>query len=298
MARILITGANGFAGPYVAAALAARGHELHGLSRFAVADDGAIGQWHVAELTDAAATARAVQAARPEAVIHLAAISFVAHSDVADIYASNVVGTRNLLQALADFGPLPGPTILASSANIYGNRVGGALHEGLPPSPQSDYALSKVACEYLADIYAERVRSLVIRPFNYTGRGQSVDFVIPKIIDHVRRGTADISLGNLKVARDFSDVRFFAEAVARLLEADVPAGERINICSGAAHTLTEVLDLIADVSGHRLHVTTDPAFVRTNEVDRLWGDPTKLQRLIGPIAGPRLEETLRWMLEA
>ena len=112
MAKILVTGANGFAGPYVAAALASRGHEVHGLSRAAVGENetSAIATWHVAELSDPEATATVLEAARPDAVIHLAAISFVAHELVSDIYASNIMGTRNLLSAIARQSPMAGPT--------------------------------------------------------------------------------------------------------------------------------------------------------------------------------------------
>jgi GDP-6-deoxy-D-talose 4-dehydrogenase len=298
MAKVLITGANGFAGPYVATALMQRGWEVHGLSHTQV-EAGAhdIEFWHIADLKDVAAIAEAVAAARPDAVVHLAAISNVAHYDVAEIYASNVLGTRNLLHVLAERGAMAGPTVIASSGNIYGNRAGGALQEDSLASPRSDYALSKVACEYLADMYADRVHNIVIRPFNYTGRGQSLDFVIPKIIDHVRKRKKKIALGNLDIARDFSDVRFFAEMVARLLIIEIPSGERINICSGTARTLMEILEMVSKISGHQLEIVSDPLLMRKNDVVRLWGDPAKLRRLIGPFESPPLENTLRWMLD-
>lgn len=299
MARVLVTGADGFAGSYVAAALAARGHTVIGMTKSVAhrAID-SISEWQHADLADPEATRLALAAAQPDRVLHLAAISFVAHSDIADIYASNVVGTRNLLEAIAALGAREGLAIIVSSANVYGNHVGGILHEDLPLDPRSDYAVSKVACEYLASMYADRVASLVVRPFNYTGLGQSTRFIIPKIVDHVRRGVDLIELGNLDVARDFSDVRFFADALVRLLDVPSARGNTVNICSGHAYTLAEVLAMIAEISGHQLEVKANQAFMRANEVERLWGDNSKLQRLIGPVSGPPLTETLRWMLEA
>lgn len=298
MARILLTGANGFAGPYVAAALANRGHAVIGLSRGVntlVCPD--ITQWLHADLSNMAQAAAAVAAARADAVIHLAAISFVAHEDVGEIYASNVLGTRNLLAALVQAG-MAGRVIIASSANIYGNRQAGRLDEALTPDPRSDYALSKLVCEQLAAMYGDRLAITTVRPFNYTGVGQGKQFLIPKIIDHVVQRAPEIHLGNVDVARDFSDVRFVADAVARLLDCSAAAGQTVNICSGRAVTITQLLALVRHISGHDLQVRIDPALVRSQEVDQLWGSDTRLQGLIGPIDCPPLTDTLGWMLNA
>ena len=299
MTRILITGANGFAAPYVAEALMKRGFEVHGLAReVATGRQKSFAHWHIADLGDPAQTRAAVDSARPDGVIHLAAISFVAHGNPTDIYMANIIGTRNLLASLTTLKSLSGPTIIVSSANIYGNLTGGALHEELPPSPQSDYAISKVACEFLASMYSAQVYNFIVRPFNYTGVGQSTDFIIPKIVQHVKSGADVIELGNLNVARDFSDVRFFATALARLIDLPLTPAEKVNICSGRAYTLTEVLDLVTKISGRKLKVVSNPLYRRSNEVERLWGDNRKLQRLVGPLEGPSLEETLRWMIDS
>ena len=145
-------------------------------------------------------------------------------------------------------------------------------------------------------MYSDRVPSVIVRPFNYTGVGQSDQFIIPKIVSHTQSRAAEIELGNLEVARDFNDVRFFAEAVARLLETPKANGQTVNICSGRAVMLTELLDLVAKLSGHKMEVRTNPSFVRAQEVGRLWGDDRLLQKLVGPISGPSLSETLDWML--
>lgn len=296
--RILVTGADGFAGPYVADALAAKGHKVQALTRIPVAlHRDTVASWHVANLNDASAISEVVAAARPEAVIHLAAVSFVGHSDVSEIYSSNIVGTRNLLEALAATD-VSNNVMIVSSANVYGNRTSGPLHEGLQPDPRSDYALSKLACEHLAAMYSDRIPTMVVRPFNYTGVGQSRTFLIPKIVEHTRAGVPEIELGNLDVARDFSDVRFFAEAASRLIEHSDVRGRTVNICSGKAVTLTELLDLVAQLSGHRMSVKTNAQLVRAQEVEKLWGDDRLLQSLIGPISGPPLEETIEWMLNS
>jgi len=298
MPRTLVTGAAGFTGRYVVEELAALGHEVHAIVHHA--SDGPIDgvrEVYEADLTNLDAVSGAVAAVRPDHVIHLAAIAFVAHGDIDQMYRTNVVGTRQLLEALAQADARPASVVVASSANIYGNAREGQLDEDLPAAPANDYGVSKVASEYVASLYASRLPIAITRPFNYTGRGQSDSFLIPKIVSHVRRGADVIELGNIDVARDFSDVRTVADAYARLLTTPAAIGETFNICSGRPVTLKEVIDLATQISGHRMDVRVNPAFVRANEVRTLSGSAAKLERTIGPLKDISLEDTLRWMIE-
>lgn len=299
MTRTLITGAAGFTGRYLVQALAARGHEVHGLVH-AQADEAieGVAAVHLADLADFQALSRAVNEIRPDKVVHLAAVSYVAHDDVADLYRSNVVGTRQLLEALARSSNRPQSIILASSANVYGNNRAGILEEHLSPAPANDYGVSKVAAECLAHIYSDRLPLVIVRPFNYTGPGQSTNFIIPKIISHVRARSPVIELGNLDVSRDFSDVRTVVDAYSRLLDEPNAVGGTFNICSGKAVSLRTIINLAQEVSGHSFEVAVNPAFVRSNEVQSLWGSPARVESLLGPLDHIPLEQTLRWMLEA
>lgn len=285
MAATLVTGVDGFTGRYVAAALASVGRRVAGLSHRDV------------DLLDRVATARAVRAAAPEAVVHLAAIAFVAHGDADAMYRTNVVGTRNLLEGLARLDRKPRAVLLASSANVYGNTDLQPITEDAPLAPASDYGVSKVAMEYLARTWMDRLPITIVRPFNYTGAGQSRDFLVPKVVDHFRRRAEVIELGNLDVARDFSDVRTVAKRYVALLDANV-AGETFNVASGRAYSLQEVLVMMRGISGHDIAVRVNPALVREGEVRRLEGSTAKLDAAIGPEPGFTLETTLRWMLES
>lgn len=298
MARVLITGANGFTGRYLVDRLARDGHELIGLVHSE--DNGEttpLAARFVADLRDHSEVKRIVGDLKPEIVVHLAAIANVAHGDVSDLYSSNVVGTRNLLHALAQQGDSPAKVMIASSANVYGNRRGGILTEEIEPAPANDYGVSKVAGEVLAGVYSDLMPIITVRPFNYTGRGQSENFLIPKIVGHVRRKADVIELGNIDVARDFSDVRTVVDSYARLLEAPAAVGGVFNICSGEARTLAEVLELVSLISGHTMEVAVNPAFVRSDEVRTLCGSKDKLEGVIGPVAMTSLSETLSWMLD-
>jgi nucleoside-diphosphate-sugar epimerase len=293
--RALITGLSGFTGRYVEQELRAAGYEVFGT--ITPGHTPAAGQYAV-DLNDRAGLAAMVQAVRPDVVAHLAAIAFVGHGDVEQVYRVNVAGTRNLLEALAGLEQKPSAVLLASSANIYGNTDVGVINEDVPAAPANDYAVSKLAMEYMAGLWRDKLPLIVVRPFNYTGVGQHENFLLPKIVSHFRRKATAIELGNLHVWRDFSDVRMVAESYRRLLAAPAAVGGVFNICSGHACSLGEALDMMADIAGYRIQVHVNPAFVRANEVVRLTGDNRRLLAVTGPLAAVPLADTLRWMYQA
>jgi nucleoside-diphosphate-sugar epimerase len=213
------------------------------------------------------------------------------------MYRVNVVGTRNLLEALAAGSHKPSSVLLASSANIYGNADVAVIDESVVPSPANDYAVSKLAMEYMARLWMDKLPITIARPFNYTGVGQTENFLLPKIVSHFRKEARRIELGNLAIARDFSDVRIVARSYRRLLAA-APAGEAFNVCSGQPHSLESLIDMMSDIAGYRIEVHVNPAFVRANEVLTLTGSNAKLAGVIGNIETTPLLDTLRWMYTA
>jgi nucleoside-diphosphate-sugar epimerase len=298
MSRILITGAEGFTGRYLAHELSSHGHEVHGIVRKIPRGGGGLpglATLQACDLLDADSLARSVAQVRPEKVAHLAAIAFVAHGDVESIYRTNIVGSRNLLSALAQGDNVPSTVLLASSASVYGNATEGVISESVRPSPANDYAVSKLAMEYMAATWQARLPITIARPFNYTGVGQSEDFLLPKIVAHFKRRASVLELGNLDVERDFSDVRAVAQCYRRLLER-AAGGSVFNVCSGQGHTLREVLQMMAGLSGYSPEVRVNPAFVRENEVRTLVGSRAALERAIGPVETIPLPDTLTWMM--
>lgn len=292
MPRVLITGVQGFTGRYVAAELERHGWEVWGLG----SRPSDMSRYRCADLTDSVALRAAVEAMRPDAVVHLAAVAFVGHGDLDAFYRVNLLGTRHLLEALAQSTQPPQCVLLASSANVYGNATEGLLTESTPPHPANDYAVSKLAMEHMAHLWGDKLPIVIARPFNYTGVGQSTSFLLPKIVAHFQKRSPVIELGNLHVWRDFSDVRAVAVAYRRLLEV-CPSGQTVNVCSGRLHSLGEVLEMTQAMTAHSMKVEINPAFVRSNEVKTLCGDASLLRRLIGDWDSPPLEDTLRWMLE-
>ncbi|MGA9335902.1 MAG: NAD-dependent epimerase/dehydratase family protein [Rudaea sp.] len=292
--RALVTGRSGFTGRYVASALESAGYAVFGLSD---AEAGTEANSLCIDLLDRTAVHSAVRDVRPDVVIHLAAVSFVAHDDIEQMYRVNILGTRNLLEALCEAPHQPQKTVLASSANVYGDTPGEPADEDREAAPRNDYAVSKLAMEHMARLWSNRLAIVVARPFNYIGAGQSLQFLVPKIVDHFRRGASEIALGNIDVVRDFSDVRDIARLYVQLVQ-HAPAGTTFNLCSGSVCSLRDVLALMQDIGGYRINVRVDSAFVRDNEVVRLAGDHTSLARLLGTYPQTPLASTLRWMYES
>ena len=297
--RALITGLQGFTGRYLAAELIAAGYEVYGVVHMhdSAPVPGVVAD-HACDLRDPAGLARLVDTIQPDVVAHLAAIAFVGHGDVDAMYGTNLIGTRNLLEALSKAARPLRAVLLASSANVYGNATEGTLTETAPAAPANDYAVSKLAMEYMARLYADKLPITVVRPFNYTGVGQSPQFLLPKIVGHVRDRAPVIELGNLDVARDFTDVRTVVRYYRALLETPSALGETFNVCSGEAYTLDAILTMAREISGHDFAVRVNPAFVRQNEIKKLIGSCARLKATVGALPVIPLADTLRWMLDA
>lgn len=279
--RVAVTGANGFTGRFVSAAL------LHVGATPVVLE---------VDLRDQAAVEAAVNALEFDRVIHLAGHAFVDASDYRSFYAVNQCGTFNLLDAVAQKKP-GARCILASTAQVYGPKAEGLISEDAPADPVNHYAISKYAMERGADLWRDRLEIVITRPFNYTGIGQDTKYLIPKIVDHFRRREKVIELGNTWVKRDFGDVRSVAASYAGLVMApEVPPV--VNIATGTVSSIDNILSELTALSGHAVDVQVNPAFVRKGDVAVLQGDARLLRKTLANWQPHPISETLAWMLAA
>jgi GDP-4-dehydro-6-deoxy-D-mannose reductase len=294
-ARILITGATGFVGPYVQAACA---REFPGAEIIKGS----------ADITDRAAVRAMIGTAGPDVVIHLAGIASVpaARSDPDRAYAVNLGGTLNLAAALLEHRP-DALFVHAGSSECYGDsfRAGVPLDERAALAPLNTYAASKAAADLaLGALAAESGLQLVrFRSFNHTGPGQSGAFVIPAFaaqIAKIRAGAQEpvLNVGNLAAERDFLDVRDVAAAFARAIvrREGLEAGAVFNLASGTPRRIGDILDMLIATSGIRIEVRTDPALMRPVDIPRTAGDASKAQRLLGWAPTIPFETTLRDVL--
>jgi GDP-6-deoxy-D-talose 4-dehydrogenase len=294
--RALITGLTGFTGRHMAALLLEEGYDVWGTVSPA-SDRSVPGATGVpVDLLDLDALKACVADAQPDVVVHLAGLAHVTGNPPSQSYLVNIMGSRNLLDALTTLDQRPRAVLFASTSNVYGNADVEVIDENVPLRPGNDYAVSKLAMEHMARLWSDRLPVFFTRPFNYTGVGQSEAYLLPKLVGHHARHEARMSLGNMNVSRDFSDVRDVVNVYARLLEA-APAGEAFNICSGTGHTLGELLTMLERIAGYKIDIFVDPRFMRHNEIAKLVGSSQKLRRVIGRVPVTPISDTLEWMFK-
>ncbi|MFA7456325.1 MAG: GDP-mannose 4,6-dehydratase, partial [Micavibrio sp.] len=233
-----------------------------------------------------------IKEAQPDYIIHLAGISFAASGNLKAYYDVNTVGTQHVLEAVAKSGLDFKKIITASSAAVYGALEGGELTEEHPLRPQSHYGISKLATEHVARLFFDCLPIMVVRPFNYTGRGQPENFVVPKIIAHFEKHAEFIELGNIDVEREFNDISYACDVYERLLRSEKAVHDAVNLCTGRGVTLRSVIEDAEKLYNHKIEIRINPAFVRPNEARRMVGNPEKLNRMIDPVAVCPFYETL------
>lgn len=291
--RVLITGAAGFAGGWLARECAAAGDEVVGLSREAV------------DLRDADATRTALRDARPEVVYHLAALSSVGASwdQPAQTMNENVAASANVLEALRHQAPAA-RVVWVSSCQVYGEPENVPVDEDAPLRPENPYAVSKTAGDLLAAVYAEAhgLNLVRVRPFNHVGPGQRDAFIVSSLARQAAEARAsgvrriDIVTGNPDARRDYSDVRDVVSAYRLLARADV--GGVFNVSSGRSVSASELVRTLAEVIAPvEVRHTVDPARVRAHEVMDLAGSHERLTAATGWRPAIPLEQTLRDTIE-
>lgn len=289
--RVLVTGAAGFLGSHLVEALLARGADVRALVRYRSEPS------HV-HLRDIPSTERlavvpgdvrdrdslvaAVDGV--DTVFHLAANISVPHSfdDPVSHLMTNAVGTLNLLQALRDARPRR--VVVVSSSEVYGSAQTARIDENHPLVAQSPYAASKIAAEKIAESFSRSYAMpvVVVRPFNLFGPRQSTRAVIPSIVIQALQGE-QLRLGRIDTFRDFNYVRDTVRALVELSVADDVDGQVFNIGTGESTSIREVIELVFEILGHRVPVTSSDALLRPNrsEVVRLCADSSRLRGVIG-----------------
>lgn len=286
-ARILITGDTGFVGQHVLASW-----------------PGAVGLSTLApqlDIRNKAGLLACLRSFRPSAVLHLAALSFVPDSfrSPEATFEVNFLGTLRLLEALAETG-FKGRFVFVGSADAYGLVPAGSLpiEEDHPLRPRNPYAVSKAAAEALCFQWSQTgpFEVMMARPFNHLGAGQAATFSISSFARQIAEVAAGrrpptLSVGNLEVTRDFTDVADVVRAY-QLMLAHGQNGEIYNVCSGVERPLRTLLESLLSLSGVSVELVRDPARCRPFEQARVCGSPKKLSDHTGWQARVPMDETL------
>lgn len=278
--KLLITGGSGFTGRYLAKYAENCGFDVHLLK---------------SNLLDKIELEAEISESRPTHIAHLAGVSVLTNETREDFYNVNVVGTENLLSALSHLKKQVRKIIIASTAYVYGSPSFEKVEETSKVSPQSHYALSKFAMEQLSlDIYRD-LPIVILRPFNYTGLGQSANFIVPKLVEKFKARSPEIEIGNIDVCREFNDVRDVVSIYLNLLE-NGRVGEIYNICSGRAYSIRNIIDMLTVEAKHAPLLRIEKTLLRKNDVEYLSGNPNKLFATAGCSFKYTAFDTIKWML--
>jgi GDP-4-dehydro-6-deoxy-D-mannose reductase len=293
--KTLITGVDGFAGSHLAEYLLSQGQEVIALVRNEkevanLAPFRSRLRLEEADVRDDRRIFQVLRNTKPERIYHLAAMSSPSASigDPRLTYDVNFGGTLNILCAWRQL-QFDCRLLFVSSVDVYGpaRSEDMPLREDAPFRPANPYAGSKAASELLAWQFFQSYGLPIVRvrPFHHTGPRQAPAFVcsdFARQIAEIELGMrpAVITVGNLKVSRDFCDVRDIVRGYHLLLEHGKP-GDVYQLCSGCAVSIESILQVLMEFSSKPIEVTVDPSRSRSHEAPALWGDPTKAQNAVG-----------------
>lgn len=282
---VVVTGAAGFIGRHVVAALQAAGHAVTGVDRRPWqphGDEHAV----VADLLEPTVTPLL---GRADAVVHLAGCPGV-RDDRPDAgrwrWRDNVLAGEAVLRAV----PANVPLLVTSSSSVYGGAGTPSdprpCHEDDPRRPRGGYARSKAAFE---DLCARRLHDgghvAVLRPFTVAGEGQRGDMALSRWIEAVRIGAPVTILGSPHRRRDVTDVRDVARVVLRALERRLDG--TCNVGTGTAHTLADLLAAVERSVGRQAEVRVRPA--ASEEVPATLADTTRCRTRLGFVPATNLQ---------
>lgn len=293
--KALITGITGFAGSHLAELLLRNGYEVYGIIRARSKTDNIDHIRHKlriedADLLDSHSLYSIIDKIKPDFIFHLAAQSFVQSSwaSPANTMEINAIGSVNLFEAVrrVEIDPV---TQIACSSEEYGLVYPDELpvKETNPLRPQSPYAVSKVAMDYLGYQYHQSYKMKIIRTrgFNHTGPRRGEVFVtsdFAKQIAAIEKGKKEpiIYVGDLTTKRDWTDVRDMVKGYLLAVLMGKP-GEVYNICSEKAVEVGEMLQILLSFTKVKVKIHRDPARLRPSDVPMLLGDCTKFRKLTG-----------------
>jgi GDP-4-dehydro-6-deoxy-D-mannose reductase len=304
--RVVVTGAEGFVGSHLIPLLLARGHHVFGTFLEQHPDIPGT-TWIQTDLVAHHSVQSLLDEARPEGIIHLAAISHVpdVEADPGRAFSANVTGLVHLLRLSEGTDPI---VVVVSTGEVYGcvptERL--PIRESEPVVPLNLYGVTKACSEQVAWYFhrAKGVRATVVRPFSQMGPGQADTFVCSSFarqIARIMRGKASpaVRVGNLGVRRDFMDVRDVVRAYASMVERYAGPGP-FNVCQGKSVTIGEILNLLIEAAGIPVEVRVDSARVRTTDIEDMVGDSSVFRKTTGwrPefTLGQSLEDTLRFWI--
>ena len=291
--RYVVTGAAGFIGSHLSAALIERGHDVVAIDCFTDYYDPALKKQNAAGL-DVARVDLAeedLDLQDVDGVFHLAGQPGVrSFGEVFEEYVRrNLLATRRVFEIAAAAGVR---VVFASSSSVYGEAERYPTPEDAVPSPISPYGITKLGCEQLAHAYAKGfgLDAVLLRYFTVYGPRQRPDMAVTRIVGALAGGGAFELYGDGLQSRSFTYVADAVDATIAAME-DAPAGSLYNVGGGAEATMRDVIATLERVSGRTLDLVERPA--EAGDVRRTSADTTRIEKDLGWRATTSLEEGLR-----
>jgi UDP-glucose 4-epimerase len=286
MKRVLVTGGAGFIGSALIPELVASNYDVFVIDNLSfgkrellsIPEDNFI----LSDILDRQSLNLIIKEIQPNYVIHLAAIHFIPYCNQHPFEASqvNIQGTINTLDAIRNLDCID-KVIFASTAAVY-PIINHPITEETLPNPLDIYGLSKLAGEHLLHEFylTTNTPSIICRFFNAFGPRETNPHLIPEIHRQIMDGTRSIQLGNLEPKRDFIHTTDMSQALRLLLENFNTGIDIFNIGSGQEYSVQEIVKAFEIAINETIHITIDPARVRTAERQHLCADMTKLKNFL------------------
>jgi NAD dependent epimerase/dehydratase len=308
---VLVTGAGGFIGSHLTEYLAELGANIKTFVRYNSRNDWGmlellpketLNQTEVimGDLKDADAVRTATKDV--DIIFHLGSVIAIPYSYIhpRETIETNILGTLNVLTAAKENGIEK--LVHTSTSEVYGTAQYVPIDENHPLQGQSPYSASKIGADKTAESFFRsfNLPVAIIRPFNTFGPRQSARAVIPTIITQALT-KEKVFLGSLHPTRDYTYVKDVAKAFIKVAESPKSVGEVINIGSNFEISIGDLANKIISLGGKNTEIITDPARVRPqdSEVERLWCDNTKAEKILGWSPTISLEEglkkTIQWI---
>lgn len=307
--KIVVTGASGFIGSHLVEQLVTHGARVRAFIHYNSRGDRGLLELldetllrEIEIITGDLQDQEAVRSALKdrEIVFHLGALVAIPYSYLQPLsfVQTNVLGTAHVLNAALAYGIER--LIHTSTSETYGTAQYSPINEKHPLVAQSPYAASKIAADKLAESYhlSFGLPVATIRPFNTYGPRQSGRAVIPTIITQALSQDV-IRLGATFPQRDFTYISDTIDGFLRIAECDQALGQVVNLGSGQAVSITEVVERVGALLGRSLPILSEPSRLRPvhSEVGLLVADNHKAAALCGWRPTVSLEEGLRKTLD-
>ncbi len=315
--RALVTGAAGFVGQWLTAALLRDGWSVTGVALGPPHDSAVLTpaeraqvRWMMADVRDSGAMGEALDAARPDAIFHLAGISFLpaADADPGEACDVNATAAARLLALVAQRRArtsIDPSIVIVGSGEQYGRHDAAEmpLPETAEQRPLSVYAATKAAQELFAlqSWRREGLRVMAVRPFNHTGAGQAPHFLLPALVRRAltlrSEGGDALSIGNITPVRDIAHVSDVVRAYILLAEHGAP-GEAYNVCTGIGHSVGEIAERVLARVGVQAELAPAETLARAVDVPVLVGSAAKLTAVTGWTPARTLDHCIDDLIDA